>query len=325
MSKWKLYWVASDGFEDCFVVAKNSRSAKRIEKDMNGFDDEDLTVTKIMDIPDEYEEIANKKFRDWSKKEKCNQHLDIDNLCAWPYYAQDWLLEKLGAEYRTIDGIKETLINDMVVSSEHIYSVGLKAIKEIVELDGKKFVDISNVTYEGMRETIDTMLGNAITTIHRIENYITESFVFAIGNKKYDDYTIKEATKYWKQKFTFGKLIQLIEERYEINKTIRNALDLFLVQRNKIAHGLTKDERYDIDTVWGQKEIVSYLALFLRNAWALEEIFEAAYITTMRYGFHLIKNETKDKELLKDIAEFENNPNTLEKINLFVEVFKMKE
>lgn len=33
MTKWKLYWVASDGLEDCFVVAKNSRSAKKIEKE----------------------------------------------------------------------------------------------------------------------------------------------------------------------------------------------------------------------------------------------------------------------------------------------------
>lgn len=55
MSKWKLYWVASDGLEDCFVVAKNSRSARRIEKEMNGFEDEDIVVTRIMDIPDEYE------------------------------------------------------------------------------------------------------------------------------------------------------------------------------------------------------------------------------------------------------------------------------
>ena len=60
MNKWKLYWVASDGLEDCFVVAKNSRSAAKIEKDMNGFEDDYLTVTRVMDIPDKYEDIANK-------------------------------------------------------------------------------------------------------------------------------------------------------------------------------------------------------------------------------------------------------------------------
>ena len=72
MSKWKLYWVASGRLEDCFVIAKNSRSARRVEKEMNGFEDEDIVVTRIMDIPDEYEEIANKKFREWSKEHKYN-------------------------------------------------------------------------------------------------------------------------------------------------------------------------------------------------------------------------------------------------------------
>ena len=37
MTKWKLYWVAFDGFEDCFVVAKNLRSAREIEKEINDF------------------------------------------------------------------------------------------------------------------------------------------------------------------------------------------------------------------------------------------------------------------------------------------------
>ncbi|MGF7531589.1 hypothetical protein [Bacillus paralicheniformis] len=34
MTKWKLYWVESDGYEDCFVVAKNSISARSVEANM---------------------------------------------------------------------------------------------------------------------------------------------------------------------------------------------------------------------------------------------------------------------------------------------------
>lgn len=325
MSKWKLYWVASDGLEDCFIVAKNSRSARRIEKEMNDFEDEDITVTRIMDVPDKYEEIANKKFREWSKEQKCNGHLNIDTLIAWPYYAENWLLEELGAEYRIIEDEKQILINDIVITSNHIYPVGLRAMKKLSEATGEKLIDISNVSYEGMRETIDSMLGVCITTIHRIEDYITSSFIFAVGNKKYDNYTIDKATRFWKDKFTFGKLIQLIEERYEIDEVIHRSLKLFLTQRNKIAHGLTKDVRYDVDTIWGQKETIGYLALFLRNAWVLEEIVESAYIATMAFGFHLMKRETKDPELLKTIDEFENDPIINGKISLFIGAFKMKE
>jgi len=30
---------------------------------MNGFEDDDISVTRIIDIPDEYEEVANAEFR----------------------------------------------------------------------------------------------------------------------------------------------------------------------------------------------------------------------------------------------------------------------
>ena len=142
MNKWKLYWVASDGVEDCFVVAKNSRSAARIEKEMNGFGNDDLSVTRIMDIPDKYEEIANRKFRQWSKKNHLNSQLDSKHLKAWPYYAEEWLLKELGAEYRVIEGKKEILINDIVITSSNIYPVGLKAMQEISRLFDKKSIDI---------------------------------------------------------------------------------------------------------------------------------------------------------------------------------------
>lgn len=131
MGMWKLYWIESDGLEDCFVVAKNSQSAKRIEKQMNGFNDEDLIVTKIMDIPNEFEEMANKKLQNSLSNEKHKKCTDISTIKAWPNYAEKWLLKELGAEYRIINGKEEILINDTVVSSEHIYSVGVKAMKEI--------------------------------------------------------------------------------------------------------------------------------------------------------------------------------------------------
>lgn len=326
MSKWKLYWVASDGLEDCFVVAKNSRSAARIEKDMNGFDSEDLSVTRIMDIPDKYENIANKKFHEWSKKHHCNEHLSPNMLVAWPYYAEEWLLEELGVEYRTIEGKKEILINDMVITDGLIYPVGIRAMKQIAELNGEKFIDITNVSYEGMREVAERMLGICMTTIHKIEYLLTNSFIFAVGNKKYDDYTIGEAIKLWKEKFTFGRLIGLIKERHEFDETIDNALQLFLRQRNLIAHGLTKDERFDIDTEWGQKEIIGYIALFLRNAWTLEEVIESAYVCTIGLSFSIMKKEgIIEPELTKSIEQFEKDPYIQEKIALFSEVFKIKD
>lgn len=292
MTKWKLYWVASDGYEDCFVVAKNSRSAKRIEKEMNGFEDDDLTVTRVIDVPDKYEKIANEKFRKWSIKNKYNQHLDINSLDAWPYYAEDWLLKNLGAEFRFIDGEKQTLIDDIVFAPNKMYPIGLKAMKGIYELTGEKTLNISNVTYEGIEKVIESMLGYSLTLIHDIENDITNSFIFAVDNEKYKDFSIEEVTRYWKRKLTFGRLIELMEYKYDIDPDVRMSLELFLVQRNKIAHGLTKDERYDIETSWGPKELVGYLCTFIENAALLKNIRSSLY---RHNEFGILSNKKRKK------------------------------
>jgi hypothetical protein len=48
---WNLYWVVSDGIEDCFVVAKDARSACRVEICMNGFETHEVRATKVITIP----------------------------------------------------------------------------------------------------------------------------------------------------------------------------------------------------------------------------------------------------------------------------------
>lgn len=326
MSKWKLYWVASDGYEDCFVVAKNSRSAKRVEKDMNGFEDEDLTVTRVKDIPDKYEQLADKIFREWSKKNNHNTHLAAKELTAWPYYAEEWLLKILGVESRYVEGQKEYLVEDIVYAPNKIYPIGLKAMKELYELDKEHSFDISKVSYEGIENVIKDMLGEAIVIIHRIEDYISNSFIFAMGNKKYDNYTIEEARNLWKKKFTFGKLINLMEEKFIIQEDVKASLLLFLEQRNKIAHGLTKYERYDIDTLWGQKEIIGYLTLFLTNAFVLEKVIRSAYTTSLGLGLEIVKNKSKtsNPELNKDIEKFYLDSTIKEELNLFIHTFEMR-
>lgn len=324
MSKWKLYWVISDGEEDCFVVAKNSRSAIAVEKYgcwiFHNF--EDFDVIRVMDIPDKYELMAKKRYC----KTNVNEDIDINNLNIWPDYATDWLLKKLGAEIRVVDNKKEFLIDDMVYALGYVYPVGKRAMKELYEFDSDRKMDITDVSYVGVDEAIERMLGKAITTIHRIENYITESFIFGIGVERFSKYSIWKMTKFWKDKLTFGRLINLMEENFVINEDIRNSLQLFLTQRNKIAHGLTTDERYNIETLWGKKEIVGYLAIFFKNASLLEPLIESAYIFTMGFSFYIMKTSGYkiDRYQLKFMEQFESDLVIREKLNLFFDVFEFK-
>ena len=91
MSKrWTLYWVSSDGYEDCFVVARNRRSAARVELDMNGFDPDDVEAERIGIVPREVERDyfwANEDVRPW----------------PWYVYGKE-LFAGMGAEIRETDG-----------------------------------------------------------------------------------------------------------------------------------------------------------------------------------------------------------------------------
>ncbi|MGG4144220.1 hypothetical protein ABEW34_13930 [Paenibacillus algorifonticola] len=132
--KWKLYWVESDGYEDCFVVAKNSRSAKSVEVHMNGFNMSDVTAVRVMDVPDIFEKKADKKYRKWSKKH-APQQANRPDLHQWPWYAAKWLLKDLGAQFRIIDDEEQTLLRDVVYAKKAIgvwytYSIGARALSE---------------------------------------------------------------------------------------------------------------------------------------------------------------------------------------------------
>lgn len=96
MAKWKLYWVESDGYEDCFVVAKNSRSAKSVEINMNGFDASDINALRIMDIPDTFEMKADKKFKEWSKI-CAPQQANNSDLHQSPWYAEKMVIRRFGS------------------------------------------------------------------------------------------------------------------------------------------------------------------------------------------------------------------------------------
>jgi len=123
---------------------------------------------------------------------------------------------------------------------------------------------------------------------------------------------------------TFGKLINLMEEKFIINSDVKNGFKLFLYQRNKIAHSLTKEERYDISTSWGQKETVGFLCLFIRNACALKKITESAKIASIGLGYFISKKEKSNKSFEKDYNQFYNNKYINEQLDLFFDTFKMK-
>lgn len=269
-ARWNLYWVYSDGLEDCFVVARNIRSAIKIECEMNGFDASEVGAVRVCRIP---EPIARHQLA-------INKKKNID----WPWYGWDHLLKKLGAEFREVEGRKETLLDDVV------YSPG-KAPRAIGVRFLKKFKKDKNIASYGEEDKFTnrqnilfTLLGICVARCQEIEHYIAHSFVLAVSAKDKAKYkTIDDLNRAWKRK-TMGQLIRIIEESYDLDPTFKEALEWFLEWRNLLVHGLTTHPQFDIETSWGQDEMIAFLSRFEVTSRVIRKAFRACYLVSMDFG-----------------------------------------
>jgi len=234
-SGWNLYWVSSDGEEDCFIVARNSRSAARVEANYCGFETTDLTVHRVKPVPASV-------LRAWETRstKEGNHH-----PCPW--YADRWLLRKLGADFREREYVSETLIDDIVYANGsegpvRPRTIGRKHLEEFRAV--KAFVRYGHEDrYSPSQMTLFTLLGICVARCQEIEHLIAHSFVFGgiSGTERRKYKTIKDMIRGWKRK-TLGQMLRAIEEVYEIEPTIHASLQLFLNMRNQLIHGITTHE-----------------------------------------------------------------------------------
>lgn len=300
---WHLYWVFSDGLEDCFVVARNIRSAIKVEREMNGFDINEVGAHHVCRIPEAVAEPLLSKY----KKKKIE----------WPWYGWADLLKKLGAEYREIDGRQETLIDGTVYSGGYVPRViGARFLREFTK--NKTLASFGEEDHYSDRQNIlFTLLGICIARCQEIEHYIAHSFILGVSMKNKNKYTtINDLISAWKRK-TLGQLIVAIEEWYELESEFKTGLEWFLSKRNQLVHGLTTHPQYDIQTDWGQDEMVAFLSQFEFVSRAVRQAFRGCYFASMDYGNSYLL------ELSKPRVRFTRKQKN--EISLFAHFFKLRE
>lgn len=277
--KWHLYWVESDGMEDCFVVARNKRSACSVEIHMNGFDRSEVQATRILTVSNSLERSYRKDNPDRK----------------WPDYVYGKkFFDKVGAEYRTVNGKQEMLLEDVVYAVDGFSpcsitrerSIGRKAVLELrsdPQLDSLEYRDED--IWDGPAIHLITGLGMCLATCQLIEHYIAHSFLLGISKyqkKKYE--TINDLIEGWKKK-TLGNMLRSMEEAWEIEPTLRAGLELFLANRNLLIHGITTDERFDIRTHWGREELIVFLSFFDIHARVVKTAFRSSYYASIHFAF----------------------------------------
>lgn len=121
MTNWKLYWVIVPHveIENCFIIAKNSRSAACVEESSDGFESGTTKAIMIKNIPEYLEERAINEFREWSVINAPEQSNKPD-LHPWPGYADEWILKELGAEIKYFMGKYTVVINGQPYATQSI-------------------------------------------------------------------------------------------------------------------------------------------------------------------------------------------------------------
>lgn len=301
--------MTSDGLENCFIVARNCRSAKKVEVDYCGFAHDEVMVERVLSIT-----IAQEQ----SYRRRCKKD---QNLKRWPWYADQWLLQKVGAQFRDIDGCNEILIDDIVYTtgSERPIrprTVGKKAIKQLMEDPTLRNYGEEDI-FSPSQMHLYKLLGICIARCQEIEHYIAHSFLLGISEKQKRRYdTINDLTEGWKKK-TFGQLIAAIEEAYDIEPTVKICIQLFLDMRNQLVHGLTTSPRNDIHTSWGQDEMVSFLMLFEMLSRPIRKAFRASFYASIDFG---VKQWLNDNEKFKRLLSRKQD----KEIDIFFAFFSPK-
>jgi hypothetical protein len=274
---WNLYWVASDGLEDCFVVARNSRSARSVESRENGFEIGFAEAIKIMRVP-RRAEISYKKGIDYKR--------------PWPSYVYGKkFFEHLGAQFRKNEKQEEMLLQEVVYIVDRYApcgmikarSVGAKALAELErEIPDPKH-DEEDIWQAPVIHLI-TALGICLVRCQQIEHYVAQSFILGISKQQKRKYkTIDDLREGWKRK-TFGNMLRSIEEAWIIHPLVKAGFELFLNNRNALIHGIAMSDQCDIRTLWGQQELLAFLRFFDIHSRIVKKAFRASYYASIDFG-----------------------------------------
>src|ERR1700675_755352 len=90
IGNWKLYWVETPSAdENCFVIARNRRSAAKFEEEFTGFGPGDCTADLVKTIPTDLVN-CRQPLKPISSKIEVDDEEQPPTLQEWPGYAQDW-------------------------------------------------------------------------------------------------------------------------------------------------------------------------------------------------------------------------------------------
>ena len=139
------------------------------------------------------------------------------------------------------------------------------------------------------------LLGICVIRCQEIEHLIANSFILGVSDPEKHKYeTIREMIESWERK-TLGQQLRTIKHSWLIDPELDATLTVFLDMRNRLVHGLTTSDRYNFQTLWGQKEMAGFLFYFEFISRSVRKVFRCAWCATAEYGNTKLLNGNDQK------------------------------
>jgi hypothetical protein len=89
---------------------------------------------------------------------------------------------------------------------------------------------------------------------------------------------------------TFGQLVSLFKEDWDLHPEFELVLDKFVQERNRVVHRLTKLQGFGVSTQRERQKLNARLSKFLDVAFLMRKIFHGAYLVSNEFARDWLKN-----------------------------------
>lgn len=137
--------------------------------------------------------------------------------------------------------------------------------------------------FDDRQEEILFKMGSATMFSHHVEFYIQRCYIFFFSHStELSEENIPNLLEK-REKRTLGNLIFELQKAFELEDNFKERLERFVSDRNRFVHGLTVEDKYDLYTDEGMKNLEEFLEHFLREIIYFQEVFIGCNVASAEF------------------------------------------
>ena len=155
------------------------------------------------------------------------------------------------------------------------------------------------------------LMGLSLTVLHEIEENFSEAFFLGLNERDRRRGTTFSELRKTREKMTFGRMISIMREEWELHPLFDAFISFFAEERNFFIHKLTATKGYNIRLKRDRERLKKRVVFFLNMTLLAEEIFRTAFWASVEMAKILVEEKDGKKipleipdEIKTDISTF---------------------